>query len=34
MEENLKTPNLKNSAFHMESSRNFLLLSLLSRMEL
>jgi hypothetical protein len=32
--ENLKIPSSKISVAHMESSRNFLLLSLLSRMEL
>jgi hypothetical protein len=34
MEESSKIPSLKNSVSLMESSRNFLLLSLLSRMEL
>jgi hypothetical protein len=34
MEESSKIPNSKNSVSHMESSRNFLLLSLLSKMEL
>jgi len=33
-EENLKIPNSKNSVSHTESSKNFLLLSLLSKMEL